>query len=1395
MIRSKNELKELFLSKLNDNNSDIITEFSKRLTKISNEVDVMMFMARKSVCLAESLKVIGLSRYNCLTTSQRVLDMKADWLKGKRVALIDDAVITGTSIAKAKKSLEDLGCSVEIHVVCVNLKYWCKKLVDPILPYYRLTDAECAEFCSELVEAMAMIPLAYTTDFPTFTNINLTDNQMERLLISGRWSFVDHATNEQRKFNVDSKTFYVDPYWQTSDFEFEKSTFTKVRMFSRKKYSGKGCWVSVVPIKIVPPISSLSLNIRFELMMEEFSNFGFSDVNDYFRNLDCRLTEEEVLKSKLRFVHYYESYYLGIFFLKEVEQLLGVKITPKLSEYSLGYLFPPLVGRCMENYIKVKEKGRIFHKTKIVADDINTTDYFKRKIINALSLENSFNEIFYKLYTDLEIPARKIAKKYSNLSKNVFEAASRDELDILNRLDKGLSYDDLVSSVQKFGVENEDAPRVVSILLDRSIDRGIVVPTTCYDGEVAYRGFRHGEDVPFGRSEKVLLHKMLESYQLAKNGTLDGSIPGIEVEKSCVLTVQSLIKTGHYKKTNYNILGESNTIGIRYSLHGAVLAVKSEYIYEAFSENCIRNILVEAKVLKPLKKSKNEYGRFQVRPWKSEFNISSQKIALSEAGELGALFGYLRFRAAKRSNKLKISQNDFIVLTTCSSTRDVCGALAGELNIISSKFDDYKPDLIKYLDGSEKYPDFVRANRNLLQVALNSGYFKLSSWKNNIYSKIINRLSKDFNLVYSQIRSDVSQPKEIADLVYVKENSFKKFFGDFDINNYYSAPVAVMGLLLEVASLLLRMRIDYIAYEICLYMIYEKKLYWRNEDDKIVLSNPLNDYIKTCKLWRKVGADGNPDIYKFQNYISDDVYIDPYIVARSALENISHIIRSVDPVLWKVNAVIPDFGKHSDPISYPFIMVIDFDFKDISCSKTRYEIVNAIEKRIFEFVSRRNKTVRPENIRVLPIDSQYKDESLVTICCTNAVAFEFLLMVFSSIERNIDFGFRSYLAVNLDDPFKILSVANSSECYGRGFWLLFKELRSEIRKNYGSQWAGKCFFTMQSDKPIPKSALNYLKEVSGKNDKKILLGTDVGQADCAVSVIKTNSGVMSMNRINVDVAVITVVPTETRALTDVLKQYPGVSLDKNLPGTVLTVNVGSLPSSDGHYHSVVNFYCLDQGQANIGATVKNCLTYYNPSLIVLLGMSGKIHEKGKLGDVNVSSWVLDSDRKSEEGLGVKHNPVPLPPMQRWIRNIWTRLQNMHGEELQVINDVIEENNTFNIYIRPTLSGSSVVKDECSESKLYAEKVDRKLINVETEATVFITMVDDESLVRDSRLSGYLHIRGFQDSAGSKKEEERINRYRSSSNAAVALKFFLKSCTKNFVNECPVEINMENEWEI
>lgn len=154
------QLRDLILRQFQPSIVPHLVEFGKHISRI--EADILLFMARKSLCLYDVLLAIGSPASERCVVSDRTLDFRTEPFRGKQVALIDDTLIVGTTLAKTKRMLEaEAGANTTVHVFCVDKEWWCPELATPDNRPLYLSDADVMTFCTAQVRAMSLLPRPY----------------------------------------------------------------------------------------------------------------------------------------------------------------------------------------------------------------------------------------------------------------------------------------------------------------------------------------------------------------------------------------------------------------------------------------------------------------------------------------------------------------------------------------------------------------------------------------------------------------------------------------------------------------------------------------------------------------------------------------------------------------------------------------------------------------------------------------------------------------------------------------------------------------------------------------------------------------------------------------------------------------------------------------------------------------------------------------------------------------------------------------------------------------------------------------------------------------------------------------------------------------------------------
>lgn len=250
---------DFFLDQFDSAFKTHIIEFSKKLTDLSHSYDVIIFLARKAACLADCFDELGMSSFHCVITSSRILDMNLDWLKYKRIAIVDDALISGTTIYEAQQKLNSFGINeADVYVLSIDEYWWSKELVTPKPSYFKLNSTQTSLICANIVKAISVVPRPYTIDYPLFKNIRIKESDFENLSNSADWLVYEATSSHQEKFNITNLTIVPSEAKLLSFLDeiglsiFDNSIF-KIRLYALN--INNSFWCQALPIVILPPIN------------------------------------------------------------------------------------------------------------------------------------------------------------------------------------------------------------------------------------------------------------------------------------------------------------------------------------------------------------------------------------------------------------------------------------------------------------------------------------------------------------------------------------------------------------------------------------------------------------------------------------------------------------------------------------------------------------------------------------------------------------------------------------------------------------------------------------------------------------------------------------------------------------------------------------------------------------------------------------------------------------------------------------------------------------------------------------------------------------------------------------------------------------------------------------
>ncbi len=736
-----------------------IVDFGKRISSDELKADVFIVMARKAICLVDLLVQFKLAFLNGIVVSERVLDTNLEWLEDKKIVIIDDALVSGTSIKKVIDKLEKFQPeSIKVCVLCVNEKWYnpdmltrhdgSTYLVNPI--NYQTTE-KCMKTCYDIVRSFSTIPKPYDIDFPLYEDIYVTERKLNEIL-NNSWISVNVTSNVRITNNYFRKIItsneinnsfasitlfppkhIEEKVWNMMGLS-DCSGNLKMRIYIRKREKKKAEYhVSFLPFAVIEKLSNEEIdNIIMRLFAE----------TDEFKSAKKFLVTFE---SKFRVIQFVVATILAREFfatvdLYETDSNSDDMSFPKHSFTRATYIFPNEILRLIEsfNFIKVKESVLKTEENQNDQDDLSVN-----KDINSLSYNEKMAGLFIKLYNEEEIPARQLAKKYG---KQVFEI--KEYKKVMNRLERGYTFQQIVNKIQTLN----NCQYIASVFLDYAIDAGIAVPIIFQNNDGISRAYRHGEDVIFSDSEAKHLSFMLHTFM--KDCSKEEGLGAVFVEKLFTTFIRLGLNVRLFSQYDYGEIESRHRDFLRivYNLHGSTVRKYKNKIYDeeivrpyVTAEDkslWLRDVLIEKSLLEyrtKAKKSadKNEENSLLIVPKERKEQLEEEYQDLPE----GATAERIAITLAYFYKRGLLKAEDLTLINATFGYEQILPALLAEIEIIQSEYAKNFKYFLQKEFRSEYTINWLKSQRNSkFFKAINSGKWKANNFNNDYARKKIKEL-------------------------------------------------------------------------------------------------------------------------------------------------------------------------------------------------------------------------------------------------------------------------------------------------------------------------------------------------------------------------------------------------------------------------------------------------------------------------------------------------------------------------------------------------------------------------------------------------------------------------------------------------------------------------------
>lgn len=1323
------KLLNIFESKIQNN----IISFCKEIN--ASQADLYIIMARKAACLISVLEKLSLVTLRGDVISERVIDSVIEWQSIKRVIIIDDVIISGTTLYNTINTIKHINplIDIKLYVLGVN-EYWFNSDVlnnngnsyiqEPIR---KLNNSECIRLSGDIVRMLAKYPVPYNIDYPIYNTLKLTDKEYKSVLSMPGWQVAEVASFQEKTDGVFTHTFI--PLESTLEAcgpaymsDFVGNSLLKIRIYGRSRNDKQHNFhfLTIVPMIIMPPI-------------------GIGELDRLFR--DITGTKESkigaILNSptaKLRFIQFVLADVLARLFLQEINLLLDKDIAVNREYTSLRYLFPSTI---IGDVVEVADHfiGNLLMPLLKNSDDDKIELY---QIHDVLDVNHILYSPFINMYYRDEIPSRQLVR-----DKGIEVFKEREYQNIIDRLKRGVSLTYLLKLLST--VSCELRLPFLSAFLDNSIDEGIVVPITVCEKGTVYRAFRHGEDVQFCQQEERLCYDMLHAFSCAVNRD---SLQKLWVEKMLVLLFQ-LGEGNVFEPLQMDVkpyrhirgIQKVDVASVRYYLQGPVI-VKTpidDVIVKPYLEYTDKTNWLSSKFLQnersPLTLQPNGMYRFDKIKYdqlvSGDYQIVADTKKIQFAKSIGRVFGALMANGATGLSP-SIGTDELVLLTSSLETKNVIGAMAAEINICAKTFKSeetgVKSILDKILSGQiEVNSGFSMIRKKAWFQALNDGQRKFIWYYQNKACEVISNISLGFHdELYKDTWDGFWSP------------NLEKYG-----NNEYQALKDLAhteGLWLLCAN----------SYFLMLEYLIRKNI---NRD----FINP--ELVgKVHESYEKIRVFGDHKLVK---------EIIPLILEfKAKYNNFNYIQRNVDRIYERMIVLFNRSDKILEDSQEVFTQNIKLPLIQYYHHALYIEGETEASKRTLNHLYENIKFKMEKSTAVVDTDLRFIPKSDSAMCSQNhcwLISYNeqgaFWLLQFAIEAISILRGqskFKIFFFPHLP-PDCHIKISNNTKLSYQIFW------------NFVMNFAE----TIQST-PYSSSALYEITEICNNevlgniNERfKNYKADFVEEKDIYApnkrnyKLTKYSKEFEAMERKKIDIGILTIVDEEARAVINGF----GVDVKKTLVIDNRYYDEGFFDFDDQHI-SIVHHQSAKQGNISMAVEFLEMQKLFNPSYMVLLGIAGSIQDKIGLCDVVMCNDILYYDRRKETSTGGVEHRLEHFNMSPSMNNHITRFRMLCEKPFEASSTSIEP--TFKFHVSPIGTGEAVIGNALSEVKKWLLTVNSKTGIVETEAAGFTSaFTDGTNSVKD-----ILVIRGISDNADVNKDDNW--RQPASENAVIVLKKFIEN---------------------
>ena len=746
--------------------------------KIKEEnANLIILIARKAVFFHKILKNIGFDFSPAQIVSDRIIDFEDDFFVDKKIIVVDDSTILGTTAKKIVAKLQKKAANVKFYTFAADMNYLLDNVqIDYIQRKYGRKNEkakkrdiqssnELLSFCFNEIKYVSTLSIPYLIDFPVSETYKCSQAEWKQIkeILEQNFRKTDLPVHSDY-YDVGAFSYYPNEELKNklrvevgNQFYEKFIECGKIRLYVQYLGSGE-LSLKVVPLFLFRPFTNEDSDTLFNAII--------GTDKEKFKVLQDK-------KACYRFVQYYLSYCLGTFLLQscDLKEKLFKSCDKETKNVTFGEQISDAIWHLKFQLSQLQtlplnpQENYDYDTFKNIFDNLDNT---QDAINDEISFEKSFANIFKTLFEKEEIPIR---EKRGEETKRLEHGFS---LELLYDYFKNTTY--FLNNETFDGFTHFEK---ISDLLDKYNDSGVSVPIICKtkDGTACYRAYRHGELALLTEKNLSLYYHFLSRFFEKKDDEESQFLPDFILEKISILFFyfgtlkyfgnikETLMKRYDAEDKYINKEGKPyDCVNIGFFRHGAILtnekkgdkALSTPTDYK--SKTWFYNKDKCPKFLQAITLENND-GKIKFifnKNYEPYPNISLSRGEIAGARKIASVL-----KQIKQQEKYKDFCNIITVLATCPNVESLALAIISLIKIVEKNMDKLFTDLSFIQKKEERYKKLINSP---VYEAINSSYMKYRAGKDFFsYCQDLLKNEKYNDAIYDDVKDFIEKYAEGED--------------------------------------------------------------------------------------------------------------------------------------------------------------------------------------------------------------------------------------------------------------------------------------------------------------------------------------------------------------------------------------------------------------------------------------------------------------------------------------------------------------------------------------------------------------------------------------------------------------------------------------------------------